>query len=145
MLKLLSILGFGGIGLAASLASAALAEGNPEGLWRMQSGKVTVKVNYCDGKKLCATIVALAKPLDKKGRPKTDHENPNPALRNRPVIGIQVVSGMSPAGENRWKGKIYNADDGYTYRSEMRLSGDSMTLEGCWGPICKKNKFVRSN
>ena len=75
--------------------------------------------------------------------PKVDKENPNPALRGRRIMGLQVVSGMSPAGPGRWKGYIYNADDGGTYRSEMQLSGNVMVLRGCWGPFCKKNRFHR--
>ena len=135
---------WGAILVAALLGSgSAAADGSPEGIWRLNSGKVTVRVNYCGGKNLCATIVGLAQPLDRQGKPKVDHENPNASLRTRRVIGLQVVSGMAPAGENRWKGRIYNADDGGTYRSEMRLSGNSMTIEGCWGPFCKKNRFNR--
>ena len=119
------------------------AENSPEGVWRMANGKVTVRVRYCGSNSLCANIIGLAQPLNKVGKPKTDHENPNPSLRNRRIMGLQVVSGMAPAGANRWKGRIYNADDGGTYRAEMRLSGNSMILEGCWGPLCKKNRFQR--
>lgn len=128
---------------AAVIGGSASADGGPEGIWRLSSGKVTVSVRYCGGRNLCATIIGLAQPLNKAGKPKTDHENPNPALRGRRVIGLQVVSGMSPAGENRWKGRIYNADDGGTYRSEMSLSGNNMVISGCWGPFCKKNRFIR--
>jgi uncharacterized protein (DUF2147 family) len=121
----------------------AEADPGPVGVWRLDNGKVTVSVNYCGRERLCARIIGLADPLDRKGNPKVDRENPNPALRGRRVIGLQVVSGMKPAGENRWKGTIYNADDGGTYRSEMRVKGNTMVLEGCWGPFCKKNRFNR--
>lgn len=141
--------GFAGGALVAGLLGifaafgTAQADSNPAGVWRMASGKVTVRVHYCGGVKLCATIIDLAQPFTKDGKAKTDHENPNPALRGRRVIGLQVVSGMAPAGQNRWKGYIYNADDGGTYRSEMNLSGNAMILKGCWGPLCKKNRFIR--
>jgi uncharacterized protein (DUF2147 family) len=121
----------------------AHADNGPVGIWRLSSGKVTVRVFYCGGANLCANIVALSQPLTKAGKPKTDHENPNRSLRGRRVIGLQVVSGMVPSGENRWKGRIYNADDGGTYSARMRLSGNSMLIEGCWGPFCKKNRFIR--
>lgn len=131
------------LAVAVVAAGPAFAGSGPEGVWRLTSGKVTVRVSYCAGHNLCATIVGLAKPLDKAGKPKTDHENPNRALRARRVIGLQVASGLVATGENRWKGRIYNADDGGTYRSEMRLDGNTMVLEGCWGPFCKKNRFIR--
>ena len=127
----------------AALSGVAAADPGPAGIWRMSNGKVTVRVNFCGGQKLCATVVALAQPIGKDGKPKIDHENPNPSLRHRRILGLQVVSGMAPAGPGRWKGYIYNADDGGTYRSEMRLSGNAMVLQGCWGPFCKKNRFIR--
>lgn len=130
-------------GLWGLAAAPVQADPGPEGIWRMSSGKVTVRVRFCGGRKLCATIVGLAEPLSKNGKPKVDRENPNPSLRSRPIIGLQVVSGMAPAGANRWKGYIYNADDGGTYASELRLSGNAMNLQGCWGPFCKKNRFNR--
>lgn len=129
--------------IAGVFATAAGADPGPAGLWRLSTGKVTVRVRYCGGQKLCASIAALARPYGEDGKPKRDHDNPNPALRNRQVVGLQVASGMAPAGPNRWVGKIYNADDGGTYRSEIRLSGDVMILQGCWGPFCKKNRFTR--
>jgi uncharacterized protein (DUF2147 family) len=131
--------------LAGNIGISTASAAGPEGVWRMKNGKVTVRVSYCGGTKLCATIVGLAKPLDKKGRPKVDKENPNPALRDRPVIGLTIISGMSQASDNVWKGKAYNADDGGTYSSKAEFSGNSMVVEGCWGPICKEMKFIRVN
>jgi len=134
-----------GVWIAGFLIAASGWAGadTPTGVWRMQSGKVTVRVSFCGGQNLCATIIGLAKPLDKSGKPKVDHENPNPALRGRRVVGLQVVSGMKPAGANQWKGSIYNADDGGNYRASAKLSGNSLLITGCWGPICKKNRFNR--
>jgi uncharacterized protein (DUF2147 family) len=80
----------------------------------MSDGKVTVKVATC-GEQLCGKIVALKKPLDKHGRPKVDKENPNPALRKRPVIGLSLLEDMKPSGDGKWEGAIYNPDDGRTY------------------------------
>jgi uncharacterized protein (DUF2147 family) len=52
---------------------------------------------------------------------------------------------MKPAGENIWQGTIYNADDGRTYSSYMKLSGNNMKVKGCVGPFCKTMVFVRQN
>jgi uncharacterized protein (DUF2147 family) len=56
-------------------------------------------------------------------------------------MGLQVVSGMSPAGPGLWKGYIYNADDGGTYRSEMHLTGNAMVLARLLGTILQKEPF----
>lgn len=132
-------------GLAgAILAGAAQADSPATGTWLMENGKVTVHVAEC-GPNLCGTIVGLKKPLDKKGRPKRDKENPNPALRHRPVIGLTILSNMKPDGNLRWKGTIYNPDDGNTYASRMKMQSDTvMKVEGCVaGILCKAMKFTR--
>ncbi len=131
--------------LAVSLgaASAAVAGGDPIGTWRMDSGKVTIEVTQC-GENFCGTIVGLDKPLNKRGKPKRDRENPDKALRKRPVIGLTIINDMRPAGDNRWKGTIYNADDGKTYDSNMKLKNeDVMIVEGCVLVFCKDMTFER--
>jgi uncharacterized protein (DUF2147 family) len=133
--------------LATSMAFAATESvfADVVGTWRLSNGKVTVRVNYCGGKNICATIVGMAKPLNKEGKPKTDKDNPNPALRARPVIGLQVVSGMQPDGDNRWTGTIYNADDGGTYSATAIVEGNRLVIKACalGGLACKKRQFAR--
>jgi uncharacterized protein (DUF2147 family) len=127
---------------ACVLSSGAVAGSGADGIWMLESGKVTVRIAPC-GPNLCGSIVALAKPLNKAGKPKLDKDNPNKALRNRPLIGLTILSNMKPSGENKWQGKIYNADDGRTYSSYMKLSGDNMKVKGCVGPFCKTMVFKR--
>jgi uncharacterized protein (DUF2147 family) len=128
-------------GLALALATPAVAN-DPVGTWIMSNGKVTVQVNKC-GSALCGKIVALKKPLDKNGNPKRDKENPNAALRSRPVIGISLLDDMRPDGNGTWQGAIYNPDDGRTYSATMNLDGDTMKVKGCIVVFCKTTKFVR--
>jgi uncharacterized protein (DUF2147 family) len=139
---------FKNLGLAALLAlgfsSHAMADGGAAGTWLMENGKVTVRIAPCGGN-LCGTIVALAKPLNKQGKPKVDKENPNSALRDRPIIGLTILSDMAPQSGNKWAGTIYNADDGRTYSSYMKLSGDRMKVKGCVAFICKSMNFTRVN
>jgi len=141
-LKLFRKLGIAGL-LTLGFSGLALADEGAIGLWTMDSGKVTVRIGPC-GPNLCGTIVGLAKPLNKEGKPKVDRKNPNEALRSRPVMGLTILSNMKPAGENSWKGTIYNADDGRTYASYMKLGGSVMKVKGCVGPFCKTMKFYRT-
>lgn len=130
------------------MASAipAVAGSGPFGVWAMSNGKVTVQVSAC-GSLLCATIVRLKEPISKiDGKPKVDRENPDPALRKRPLIGLSILGGMKPAGNSQWKGTIYNPDDGKTYSATVRLEGDTMQVQGCvLGILCKTNNFLRTN
>jgi uncharacterized protein (DUF2147 family) len=118
----------------------------PAGKWAMANGKVTVKVSGC-GANLCARIVGLKEPVSKiDGKPKVDRENPDPALRKRPLIGLSILVGMKPAGDGQWKGAIYNPDDGKTYSATVTYEGNTMKVKGCVASIfCKTNTFVKLN
>ena len=128
--------------LSLPLATPALA--GPDGTWAMSDGKVTVKVDQCGGN-LCAHIIALKEPISKiDGKPKVDRENPDPDKRQRPLIGLSILIGMKPAGQDLWQGAIYNPDDGKTYSATVKSSGKTMKVKGCVAAVfCKTNTFVR--
>lgn len=142
-MKITSLLGAASILLLG--AGTALASNAP-GTWSMQNGKVTVHVTDC-GSGLCGTIVALKEPISKiDGKPKIDRENPDPSLRQRPLIGLSILVGMKAAGEGEWTGAIYNPDDGKTYSGTVKLNGGTMKVQGCVLQLfCKTNTFVRVN
>lgn len=119
---------------------------SPEGIWSMSDGKVTVRVSDC-GNNLCARIVGLKEPISKiDGKPKVDRENPDSSKRKRPLIGLSILIGMKPNGEGKWKGAIYNPDDGKTYSATVVHNGKTMKVKGCVaGVFCKTNTFVKSN
>jgi uncharacterized protein (DUF2147 family) len=134
---------FLGIVLFATGAHAASAN-EPTGTWLTQAGDARVKVTKCGGG-LCGVVVWLRDKIDPAtGKPAVDDKNPNPALRNRSMIGVSLFSGMRSAGPNKWSGSIYNADDGSTYASNISLaSPDTLRVEGCVGPICGGETWTR--
>ena len=129
--------------LFATLAGQAAADNGANGVWLMENGKVTVRISSCGGN-LCGTIVGLKKPLNKEGQPKRDKDNPNPGLRNRPIIGLTILNGLRPDGEDRWSGTIYNPDDGNSYDSDVMLvNSRTLRVKGCVAFVCKTKKFTR--
>ena len=90
-------------------------------------------------------MVWLKDPIDHAtGKPAIDDQNRNPALRNRPVLGLQLFVGMRPAGPNSWSGQIYNADDGQTYDSTVAQGdADHLQVRGCVGPLCGGETWTR--
>lgn len=127
-------------------AAGALADGHASGVWRAKNGKVTIRLSTCGGEKLCGRIVGLSKPRGKDGKLKRDRKNPNAALRNRPIVGVAILSGLKPDGTNRWSGSIYNPDDGNTYRSQVKLvSPTRLKVNGCVSVVCKSMDFYRVN
>ena len=120
-------------GISAAGAQVATATG----LWLTQKGDARIHVSKC-GSAICGKVVWLKDAIDPLTRkPQTDDKNPNPALATRPMIGVQLFIGMNSNGPNSWAGKIYNADDGGTYDSKVRLLGPGqLSVEGCLGAIC---------
>src|SRR5262245_15308006 len=73
---------------AAQLPEAAV--GSPKGFWLAQDG-AHVRVGPC-GAVLCATIAKPKSSVDPQtGLPWTDKNNPDPAHRGRPLIGVPVL------------------------------------------------------
>jgi uncharacterized protein (DUF2147 family) len=141
-MKALFAISLGALALASISASALSAE--PYGIWKVGKGKVTIKIVDCGGE-LCANIVGLSEPM-RDGKPKVDRHNKNASLRNRPLMGLQIASGLKQVAEGKWEGKVYNADDGNTYAAKVSVIDDSvMKLKGCvlGGLICDSSKLYR--
>jgi uncharacterized protein (DUF2147 family) len=112
----------GAIILAASAAPAA----TPFGLWYAEGGAAQVEIVPC-GDRLCGRVAWLRSPLDEDGCALRDERNPDPALRDRPIIGIEVLTGMAGDGDGRtWSGgTIYDPVSGRTYRCTLQLDGEN--------------------
>jgi uncharacterized protein (DUF2147 family) len=115
-----------GILVAASVSRAAPA--SPIGNWLADDARSHVAVAPC-GDKLCGTVTWLKDPLSPAGQPLTDSNNPDPALRSRPIIGLQVLQGFAPdSAADQWEGgSIYDPETGKTYACTMVLQ-DPNTL-----------------
>ena len=110
----------------SSLAFAGADEHKIQGLWVDNKDpsrqKFAVMVEDC-GSKVCGSLYWLKKPLFANGLPKRDKHNPNESLRDRPLCGLQILTGFQPANDALWQdGEIYNPDDGLTFSSTMKLS-----------------------
>jgi len=81
----LSIIGGASAVALIAVISAGTALADPKGVWLAQDG-ARVRVGPCGGA-LCATIATPKSAADPEtGRPWTDKNNPDPALRNRPLV-----------------------------------------------------------
>ena len=108
------------------LHCAAVRADTPIGLW--EAGESHIEIYAC-GELLCGRIAALDEPLDAEGAPKIDGQNPDPALKGRPILGMDLIAGFSRESDERWVGgTIYDPRDGQTYKCRMTLQDDG-TLE----------------
>jgi uncharacterized protein (DUF2147 family) len=115
---------------------SAETQADPTGVWLTQAGGAKIKISKC-GAGLCGTIIWLKTPIDaSSGKPQVDDRNANRALANRPIIGINIFSGMKPTAGNTWSGTIYNADDGKPYSSDVIIAGPNSKSEVVFWPYC---------
>jgi len=110
----------------SATALAGAAEHKIHGLWVDNKDpsrqKFAVMVEDC-GSKVCGSLYWLKKPASANGLPKRDKHNPNEALRDRPLCGLQILTGFQHANDALWQdGEIYNPDDGLNFSSTMKLS-----------------------
>lgn len=124
------------IALFGWITSATAAEPSAEadrilGVWATEKAEAHVEISKTDtGYE--GTIIWLKEPFfpegDEEGMAgqlKVDRENPDAALRDRPIVGLRIMEGFRYAGNNRWvDGTIYDPENGETYRCRIRLTDD---------------------
>jgi uncharacterized protein (DUF2147 family) len=63
-----------------------------------------------------------------------DDKNPNPKLRDKPLIGLVILKNFINDGANKWTdGKIYDPENGKTYSCNMKLIGGKLEIRGYVG------------
>ncbi|MFO0986279.1 MAG: DUF2147 domain-containing protein [Alphaproteobacteria bacterium] len=109
----------------AALAQATTSAANPIGRWQTEGGKSHVQIYAC-GAQLCGRIVWLREPNGPDGQPKVDRRNPDAAMRAQKILGLQMLWNFAKSSDpNEWEGgRIYNPEDGETYKSTMKLRPD---------------------
>lgn len=117
------------------LALPATAQ-DPQGVWLTEDGDAKIEIRTCDDT-LCGKIVWLEEPNEENGEPKLDDDNPNPELRTRPLLGLELLSGF-PTKPNKKGvyegGKIYDAESGKTYSCHMSFKDeDTLKIRGYVG------------
>ena len=119
------------------------------GVWLNPKANMRVRVSPC-GAALCGNIVWLKSSNDPQtGEPLTDRNNPDPVSRNRPILGMQIITDLKPGrGAGEWTGKVYSPNDGKTHDASFLMDGpDSLKMEGCIivGLLCRTQAWTRVN
>lgn len=119
---------------ALTLAGAAHAVQPIAGRWLTEDGAAIVQVGPC-GTSTCGRIATVVKA--RPGAPTTDVNNPDAALRSRPMVGLPILSGFTQSG-NEWRGRIYDPRNGKSYKSIVtRGENDTLRVKGCIAFICQ--------
>ncbi len=131
------IMGMAGMVLAGDTDGDAIV-----GLWQTEPdvhGYAYVQI-VRNGDRYDGRIVYLEKPRygpdeERPGEIKVDLNNPDPALQERRILGLEILKGFVYAGKGKWKnGTIYDPNNGKTYKCKMWLEGnDTLKVRGFIG------------
>lgn len=124
------------------VAAPAWATPNITGNWLTDDGKGVVRIGPC-GRQMCGWI---ARVLDRGPNvPTRDVNNPEARLRARPIVGLQTLSGFSPAADSWTGGQAYDPKSGHSYRTTLSLNADgSLNVRGCVMFICESRRWTRA-
>lgn len=132
------------LALSVAILFAGAAHASPVGLWRAKDG-AQIRITPCGKGHLCGFLAATSKRVDPAtGKPPVDRNNPDPAKRNRPLAGIEILIGMAPSAAGVWSGQLYNDDDGRIYDGKLKeLGPHEIRIEGCAGALCGGQELTR--
>lgn len=122
------------------IAFTAKAESNPDailGKWAALPKKNLVVEVFRAGKEYKARVVWFNDTDDpsKPMKQRMDEKNPEPALRKRKLLGLEVLTSMVyNTTTNRWEsGKIYDAMSGRVWSSSAWLTKEGiLKVRGFW-------------
>src|SRR5262245_9006654 len=107
-----------------ALSAAPAFAGDPSGDWLVKDGTARIRVAICAN--------SLWGVISWERSPGKDTENPDPAKRSRPTLGLPILINMKPSGTDKWAGQIYNAQNGKMYQANVSLESDTaLKVQGC--------------
>lgn len=143
--------------LAAGLmvSTGASADALVEGTW-LTPDQAEMTIQECEPNVLCGTlskIVITQAHVQQYGvdpsaidiNAITDVMNKDPAMRDRPMLGLQILTLKATSNPWHFTGDIYNPQDGNTYSGEISVKdADSIVLKGCaLYVLCQEQVWTR--
>jgi uncharacterized protein (DUF2147 family) len=134
-------------GLLIASPSLAVASDTVYGLWLTEEQTATVRIADCGPGPMEGTPCGIVETADiPDGEPTTDVNNSDPNLRDQPIIGLTMLDGFE-ADDDRWrKGRIYNPEDGKSYKSVIKVDADDpniLKVKGCIAFLCQTQEWTR--
>ena len=114
-------------------------------MWLARAGAGAISIAPCLSARdqLCGTIAWVRNPAHAVT---LDANNPIPAMRVRPILGMPVLWGHRQTAPGRWSGgKIYDPNSGRTYDSRISMQPDGLLkVEACVTMICQVQTWSRT-
>ena len=130
--------------VAIVFSQLALATETVRGLWQTvddETGKPKslVKIEEVDGKLQGTVVDLLIKPDD------TLCKECKGDLHNKPVVGMQIISGLTKEGDAYVGRKILDPENGKTYKCKLWLEDGKLQVRGYIGFLFRTQTWNRVN
>jgi len=104
------------------------------GKWLNASGEGQILV-YKTGDTYAGKLIWLKEVKNRHGQLKRDEKNPKSALKNRPLLGIELLQNFVYQKDGVWEeGSIYDPKTGKTYSCTISMiSSDKLSVRGYVG------------
>ena len=134
--------------LFVAIASPALAQMSPVGLWRSaddKTGEVKAEIRITDnGGALAGRI---EKTLKKDSKPDATCDECEGDRKGKPINGLEIIrGGKKDANKDVWEGgKILDPENGKEYRASFTPieGGKQLQVRGYLGPFWRTQTWVR--
>ena len=137
------------VGFLATASAFAAPARDPSGTWLTEDERARIRVEKCGPTQdnLCGFVVWMKTPEGDEPASKRDTKNPDPKKRNRPVLGHQLMMGLTANEEGRYVGKIYNNEDGKSYDVTVwSEQPGTLNVKGCLiAFLCSTQIWTRTN
>jgi uncharacterized protein (DUF2147 family) len=110
------------------------------GIWLTDTKDGLIEIAPC-GQRLCGRLVKSLVPIE---GPPFDRNNPDPALRGRPIIGLPILTGFAEDGR-LWRGTAYDPKVGKSYKTTLQRTGpNTLKLTGCIAIFCRSVTWTKA-
>jgi uncharacterized protein (DUF2147 family) len=114
------------------------------GIWLTEDKTAHVQL-YIEKGKLFGKIIWLKYPTEPNTKSeRKDIENPDPLLRNQPIVGLIMVKGFEKIDHEYRNGTVYDSRDGKIYKGKIWLvDKNTLKMRGYWGMFYKTETWIR--
>ncbi len=105
--------------LIIGIPSLSQAQNEIQGIWLTHEKNSQIEISR-KGDAYEGRVVWMERTVDKNGNPITDRKNPDPKLRDRPIMGMETLTDLTYIN-GVWKGKLYGPKRGKTVDVTLRL------------------------
>jgi uncharacterized protein (DUF2147 family) len=143
-----SVAALAALGIALGLPTArAAAPDAILGTWLTDDGASKVEVSAAraaDGATVYAGKISWLKEPLRDGKPLRDANNVDSALRERPILGLPILSGFKASGSGWAGGTVYSPRAGKSYPAELSIGVDGrLQLKVNAGLLSKTDYWTR--